>query len=875
MHRSKSTAPAKARRKRSSLVHPAVLAAASLFVTAVFAALYPGEERLKLLAGATKADFLSITYMRVLTDLSSDDPGIRRALVRELAGTGQLAEARSIFEPMLALPGEDGRQARVTAVDLDYRTAIALPDGESQRTEILAALGRQLASLSEEPLDPSICAQLAEVSLAISRGDLAASFYRRASSTSGEITSQKKYGLLALASLLGNGAGKEALTWMDSLVARFGTDADILRRGIEVALSQSDLDLARKWERQLVELTPEDSVALAAGLGIELAASDLPNAVALAQRLVALDPDDSGKREQLVRIARWAQQPALALEHLVVMGRRAPDGEAMTDALRLADARREDGLWMELAEETSKARALAAQELSTLAAIHGRHGKPEQVLAFLQGYLQRRPDQRAGWQALAQIQEQQGDLKAAAATWGRMAPRLVSPVEAARRQGELLLRASAPEEALSALRAVKSQAGPKDDGYWLAYGDVAWARRQTKEAFVAYRSAWDGGARSALAAERLIQLYRTEGKAQLAIDTARQAYQGLAEPRWLLLGMDTAVQAGRWKELEQLGELARADERQFADSEMYWLLRAHIANHAKRHGEARGAYARALELNPRSLPARVGTLWLEIDSADTQRLAEHMQLWSKDAAAEPAFWAPYAVGMMRIGRVGESLPWFARQAQAKPGDTLWRLTYADALLKAGRQEQAWRLRRHVLAQLRGELRSGAAKAAPADQAALLTYASLARDVDGSRAERGLLQALLARRADDVRVREMIVSSNLSQEQFEMARHWLLRSQAEGKELPAWQSLAVALAHDDRPAIDRILAQRGEELTSADRANALRRVDRNDEALALADASAPDGEAYRNTVRNRQKAEAIAARQLRRHDSSEAGESGEQ
>lgn len=415
------------------------------------------------------------------------------------------------------------------------------------------------------------------------------------------------------------------------------------------------------------------------------------------------------------------------------------------------------------------------------------------------------------------------------------APRQSSAAESARRQAERLALANKPGEALEVLRNARVKAAPGDTLYWQFYGDQAWDRGLKPEALQAYRTAWAAGPVHARAMERLIQHYNESGEPMQAIDIGKQGYQRLGEARWLLLAMDAASQASLWDELRALSLQAKADEDKFNSSEMYWLLQAHVANHDADKPRARAAYDQALALNPASVATRAQVLWFEIDKGDPQRLASHLAKWQDDARTQPVYWAPYAVALLQLGQVDESLAWFDRQVAEKPDDYLWQLSYVSLLSRAPPEQQA-RVRQDLLGRLKGRLAVADALPKAQAKALLLAHAALVRDFEGLSAGDQALRDMLDRGYNDADVYESLVASSLAQKQVHAAHHWLLRAEADGQKLPAYQLLAVALAENDAPAIERVLAERAQELSAADRVTGLRQVGRNQLALSLTEQS---------------------------------------
>lgn len=354
----------------------------------------------------------------------------------------------------------------------------------------------------------------------------------------------------------------------------------------------------------------------------------------------------------------------------------------------------------------------------------------------------------------------------------------------------------------------------------------------------AARAAWEAGSADAALAERLITQWRAAGQPLQAIALGEQAYQRLGGTRWLLLAMDTAVASRQHDALRRLLGVAAREQARFAGSAMYWLIVAHDAAQGDDRAAARAAYDRALALEPASVSTRAQVLWFEINGRDIAHLERRLQQWLPDAAAEPALWMPYAVGLVKIGRPDDSVIWYERQVKAAPGDIPWRLSYAFVLSEAGRPELAQRLRREIYQQLK-TMPGYVDSLPPAERPELmLTQARLAQEVDGAEAATRILQDMLARGDRRADVYSQLVAARLSQGDAEGAHGWMLQSAAEGHTLPAYQVLAIASSRRDRVMLETLLRERSEDLIVTDRVLALRRLGRPAEALELIDRQTP-------------------------------------
>jgi len=884
--------------KRIALVRPLTLITALLALIAALVGLFPSQKRLTALSSQGESDALSIAYLQLLLRVHPDDDALRRALAHNLAAAGKWADARSVLAPLLGQPHEGGRRARMEALEIDFLVAKSLKTGSPERTGLRNDIARQLENLRTETSDHGSLARLADISLAMALPHVAAPIYQKlaavdkaggqrwldlaatqylasgapdqaarayqeaAQIAQDDVQGQRKYTLLAIDAYLAASQGAQALALAEASAPHFAGDLAFMRRMVAMALAQNDTVLAQRSGRALVALAPDDADILSQQVEVEIAAKDLLAALALATRLVALEPANNEKRTRMAHLAEWAGKQDIALEQWIWLAREPSGSEARSNAMRLALGKEDDGLWLALAGQVFQARPMNPEESAALVAIQSRGRAPKQLVAFLQNYAKRYPLQRAQWEALANAQEQQGDLPAAIASWRGMSPQLISPPESARRQAELLLRAQRPDEAWAALQEARTGAAPGEAAYWQAYGDTAWARESRPEALLAYRTAWEGGSSNALAIERLIALYNASAEPEQAIAVGKQAYERLAEARWLLLAMDAASQASRWEASRDLSSLAQHDEAKFAGSEMYWLLEAHIASHDGRKARARKAYRQALALNPAAVPTRVQLLWFEHDYGDAQQLGEHVAKWRSDAQADPAYWSVYAVALLKLNRVDESLVWFEKQAAAKPDDYVWQVGYFDALADAGGGDAAQRLRASMMPRLRARLGTAGKTAKPPEKTLWLAYASMVRHFDGEPAGDQVLQDMLARGHKDADVYALLVGSSLAQEKFDKARYWLVRAEADQHKLPAYQSLAVALAQDDLQAIDRILQLQEKELTPADRVTALRRLGRNVLALSLTEQSLLEADDA-SSERLRQHREQLRAQLARR------------
>jgi tetratricopeptide (TPR) repeat protein len=415
---------------------------------------------------------------------------------------------------------------------------------------------------------------------------------------------------------------------------------------------------------------------------------------------VQLQPESVTRRRRLAEIAEWNGTPAKALKQWSWLARHDPVGPASARALELARGLADDHARVEMLVLMSRQRVLQDTEIEELTEAFHREGDLEAESEFFRSYLTRHPGHLGAWKMLAKLQEYQGEFEAAATTWHYIGNNFALPIEAACRRAELIWRSGRREEALGILSALQSDVPVDRVDFWKLLGEQGWSLKSTEHAWTAYHTLWTTGNADALAAERLILLARDMSRNVEAISIAEASFKQFDEARFLLLGMDVAIATDSWEELANLIKIARREQPRLQDSEMYWLQEALFAVHQGHYDDAKVHYQHALQLNPKSIPARVGLLWLAIESDNLQYLTLYLKRWQTEALTEPAFWGVYAVAMTKLGLAQEALPWYARQVKASPKDISLLLNYSQTLRQAGQIDAAWRLRNHILSQFR-------------------------------------------------------------------------------------------------------------------------------------------------------------------------------
>lgn len=850
--------------ERPALIRPVAVVVSTMTLMLAFVAVFLVQSRLQELATTQKPDALSVNYLHLLLIFQPENDEMRLELANQLESVGRYADAYEAVLPVLSKSGGPALGGRFLAIELKWMDANAAPASDPEHGKRLGEVVALLTRYIDQPFAKQKLERLASISLAVGRPDLAATLYERlvsadpsretnwlalaaqnavasgdparagglyhrASVVCAEGEQAHRYALLAIDSFRAADRGQAALSLASDLVKRFPKSEALLKKLVQLGLAQGDLAQARQWGRHLSALAPGDLEVLAAQLKIELGANDLEAALSLAERLLLLAkaPEDDAVRGQAAQIAEWAEQPARALDFWVPLARKHPQGPAMDNALRLAIGVHDEARLVSLLAARAQSQRLSTKDLAAITEGYRKIRDLAGLRAFLRGYVALYPSERLAWELLAHALDEGGRLEEALAVLRQAENALGRSISSKRYQAEIWGRRKEPQRALAALREVEDLArrtpGSAID-YWREYSQLARELKQFDAFETAYNQLSQSGAADLPSIEQRIILLRTRGESANAIQIAEGASTQFKEPRLRLLAMDIAAEAGRWDEVERLRQSARKTNPQyFEQNEMYWLLSASLD--AKR-GDTQApmaAYERALQLNPRSSTTKAAALWQLIDTGDLVRLRVHLPRWRADAREDPVLWPAYAAGFMKLGNAKLAVPWFARRARARPHDALWLLTFADALDQAGRQDAAWKVRRHVFFNLRTSLRG------PPETLPRPEYVRLLLSFD-NRVTESELTALLGSAADEPTTRDLVVGWHISRQEFESAGRWLRRAHAARQATPVWQRLAVALSDDDKQAVESILKNEAKDLTVGDHVRALRRAGRPAEAL---------------------------------------------
>ncbi len=925
-----------------SLLRPSTMVMLFLAMGFVLVMLFPGENYNDPRYNA-RADGVSVAYLRAIVKVRPNDPGPRLALVRQLLSLSLLKEAMKYLQPLLTPERVTMLEADLLALDVEERRFYAVRAGDIEaREDALDALIARRERLLASRISAPALERLARLSLSLDQPGQAARIYLRLASfvrgrrddylelagtwylSAGEhalaaqalreaALARRDFPGRAVAlanravdALVAGNRTRDALKLLEEMRTKLGGGRALITRGLKLALSISDLELALHYAQLLAAIAPEDVFTQRQMRDLALARGRNDDAMRAAEALVRLRPRDHGERRRLAEIAGWSGDLIASLESWTWLARRG-DLAALDRSLALARPLLDWDKIVELFSLKAELRGLTYEELLELTRAYESLADP--LEAALAVHRWGNPGERRTWELLARLYDGAAEDEKEIEVWDEVGRRFGRRIGDVMRQAELAYRLGKPDLVWKIIKDARPLARPEDLDYWRSLAEQAWIRDEQADALAALRMLWAARKMESSEVGRLLQILGRIGQRRELMVVARQAWIDTGNPNFLLMGMQTAADAHLYPELEGLTDLAEQRLAVFKDIEHFWLLRAGLMSWKDRYAEVETCYRTALELNPMSREARMGWLAFALEHDRRERLAQLLTAWWEMALTDPAYARVFAAGLDRLGRLDEALPFYEIEARTRPRDLGWLESYADALSRAGRADGALRLREQVLrgrrqavepvleawastpAKERGAfsidsegVSHGMVSAEP-----VVAYARLLRHLRGNRAAARVTRALVRRASHDADVQALALDIELARDNTAAARRWLWRRKDEGElpRPPLSVRLAMALAENDHETLAALLAYEGKNLPIGDQVTVLRTLGLQaaarrvvadglmgerprDEKLALQDHARELGRADDDRVRARLLVEAVGALDVLQQEASYEG-----
>ncbi|MFT4242907.1 MAG: tetratricopeptide repeat protein [Acidovorax sp.] len=787
----------------------------------------------------------------------------------------------------------------------ERQVQLGLWAAQFQDRALVAQGGRELAENQTDPNEAArLYEQAARNALGVSDYQGCADLYLMARRATPDPQRAKAYFLAALDALQSGNRPADALALGDREIGPLASDPQVLLRMTQLARAAARPDVADRYMRMLLRialiqpandgtasqlarfddgahwlLPPQFAMQAAPGawraVPVAQAENKTPHipaptlpfddkvytlayevflenrkqddAWAVARAAVQQRPQDIAWRERLAKVSEWTARPAVALEHWLYIARQTQRDDAWQAVLRIAPGQFDDQALVQALHYQLRGNPTNMELVRELVDAYERLGEPQPAI----DYLEKHGTSIEARELLARLCERAGQPERALRHWRDLLarPGALTPGRALQ-AAVLAMTLRQPQLGLPWLEAARSGDIPEADAqdYWRTTGHLAEGRQRHALAVEAYRKLIDLPHAEADDYDALIRLLKDEHPLEAA-RINELAWQRVPDPSHLIEALSFHVSRSRWADATRLirsVESPTAAQQPAAAAlqalpEYLRLVGTYYQNQGQ--GErARRLYEAGLRLAPDSADMRSALLWLFIDSNDAtslrQLLAKHEARWSQDEGMHDTLasaWQALSLPQTALDR------YLKPRVRSHANDFLWLMNYADALDQNQQSDQAWRLRRSLMAQQRQQMRA----ATPTEvRQRWLTEEGL----DTARRLARARLALMQRPGDpalDV-LRELLrldrdAQGSLSNAAAETAIGWLqdageynaergflwhqyARSQGLRANRPLWADITLALAEDDKAATGQLLDTFDERLPRYDRVNAARAVD---------------------------------------------------
>jgi tetratricopeptide (TPR) repeat protein len=506
---------------------------------------------------------------------------------------------------------------------------------------------------------------------------------------------QNKDGLhIRVSALLGQGRTDEALSLLEKIPAG-ETPPDLGRAAAAVLFRLGKVPEAEQALRATLAKNPQDALSLAGLGGIRLSQNQPAEALKLYGQAIAIRPDDPKIRQGLaVTQARLGHLPE-AIKELEGIDPRARSADSVMTlgayyirTNRSADAVRLLAPMVERAPRFAEARYLLS--LAYLAS-----NEPTSAIAQLEELQRQVPDNTLTRFRLAVAYSRGGRPREALAQLDPLAKAMEKTADYQVERGHALLLMGRFDEALAAASAAQRLA-PQSPQIYLLMGQIQARRRDVKAARQMFARAAELDATYVPARLALGQLSLAEKDPDAAAKEFDAAVQ--ANPKSLpavQAKVSALVAQKRIKEAIQVAESAvKTNEH---DSGFHALLGGlYLADN--QNDKATLSFRRSLELDPKSLGARLGLARVAIGQKRDEEAIGHLQAVLKDRPDQPIAVLLLTSLYEKAGQYDQALPVLEAALKASPRQAAFGLQLGDLYLKKGRYDNAIALMTDLLSQ---------------------------------------------------------------------------------------------------------------------------------------------------------------------------------
>ena len=539
---------------------------------------------------------------------------------------------------------------------------------------------------------------------------------------------------------------------------------------------------------------------------------NLPRAREVVENALYWRPADPVWLQRLAQVAGWQGDVELSLAAWLKLAESDNSDLAWQRVLELAPATFNNELALRARRRLLRNDPGNETLVALVAAEYERLGRPEEGIAFLDDWSERHPSPTV-FEVLQRLAEQSGrDVQAIRyyrAFMDRYGPRPRMAWHAA----DLLWLRGERERAYQALRR-DADGLSYDPNLTRRLAVMATELGDWPAALDDYQRLFAKGHASVGDGYRYLTLARYQAPERVA-SILRYLWQQSDDPRLAVSYLYALREDGDKRAMALFFEgLSEQERRAFYQDRGFLLVYADYLQWTGQPERARSVLRQALALAPGDVEVRMSWLWLLISLGDDSTLTGSLVRWHDQIAHDRRYLEVLAAAFMALDQPEQALRYEMVLLKGDPDNwrRLW--AYSQALLAAGREDQAWPVLRRLW--------RNPPPADTIDDRNRPLYNEM-RSALVARFENGDTQLRFQQRqwaatkpAERAQRAEWLAQWSLGVNAPELARLWYLRQQQWRPEgLPPGSALALATLEGDRLAIRELRDQHGDRLTEAD------------------------------------------------------------
>lgn len=883
--------PARQRR----LIRPLTLRLIALVIALMLVLLFPAHHLLTLESNDNMPSRISILYSQALLNANPGNIELRISLANKLFQVGEFELAKATLEPLREAPDLATQWLRLS---IEWQLLAAITSHQPSRDRAVQNFQTLLSAFqTNTQLPPDYLEVMASYWLAIEQPSQAAALYEQLGERA--IERQYHWFSLAGYWWLRAGQPErsaaawhrayqaeekpnETLGWMDWLISSahaqpaesspesprraaalealrsaqqseqdegvnyareyltaFPNDPELLDLGIRLALSHGQPQQAFEWSQRLTEVQP-DTATLERHLTIALGLNDLQSALSTLAQLRQLSPENTHYLEQFAQTQQWAGDVSGAMQSAQELARITGEERHNRWVITLALTVRDRSVAVQALNRLERNGHITLDDRRLWVDLLEQLGDPDAAIARIQSWQAAGLHDEGLGVRLATWLEQTGRLAEAGESWAALSAQYGNRSDFAQAQSGLLTQNWQLDSALAVLESTPVVSDNSAANYWQQRATLAWQLGDGAASLEAYRALFEQDALDADGASRLIQIAADSNDLELAMRVSQHRWSQERDGDALIQMLYLAQREQQTSLTQTLLAMADQAPEQFIQSPDYWGAVAQQALLQQEPSDAIVAYQRALALSPSDPSLRAGMLYALAASGDESLLRQRLAEWQGQASQTPAMMSAMAEAHRYLGNLNQALRWYSLASSVGELDAWQQIYHADALAQSSEEALAFTLRIAALKELSPRLIKDLETPLSIEQRRDHTQAmTLVAQRHGPDSIRGWYHQVVTNafsasppQASDS---DWLFDAQTAMQRPLHARYLLLRSQALGHVPPAWQTLAVALAKNDRETLEQLLdSDLGNTLSTADRLTIMRQLERRQAAQQLAE-----------------------------------------